>query len=192
MSQISKCPKLRVVLGYWEALGEVSELRYNNLLYSSSKRSYCSRTSIVLKCNLFCFVVLFLFKNKCVFCVILHNLELFWPLATCVRALRGFDTNSNETASRKVYTGPCWPLATTGACSRQSSRDQDVGWATQGTNTCVSRYRNALLKVNLLWIHGRTEAEKVIFSHTLTLCWKCRGTRRIVRMLLKSHFKISG
>ena len=41
MSQISKCPKLRVVLGYWEALGEVSELRYKNLLYSSSKRSYC-------------------------------------------------------------------------------------------------------------------------------------------------------
>ena len=42
MSQISKCPKLRVVLGYWEALGEVSEMRHNNLLYSSSKRSYCS------------------------------------------------------------------------------------------------------------------------------------------------------
>ena len=41
MSQISKCPKLRVVLGYWEALGEVSELRYKNLLYISSKRSYC-------------------------------------------------------------------------------------------------------------------------------------------------------
>ena len=41
MSQISKCPKLRAVLGYWEALGEVSELRYKNLLYSSSKRSYC-------------------------------------------------------------------------------------------------------------------------------------------------------
>ena len=43
MSQISKCPKLRVVLGYWEALGEVSEMRYNNLLYSSSQRSYCTR-----------------------------------------------------------------------------------------------------------------------------------------------------
>ena len=41
MSQISKCPKLRVVLGYWEALGEVSERRYKNLLYSSSQRSYC-------------------------------------------------------------------------------------------------------------------------------------------------------
>ena len=38
MSQISKCPKLRVVLGYWEALGEVSEMRYNNLLYSSSAK----------------------------------------------------------------------------------------------------------------------------------------------------------
>ena len=42
MSQISKCPKLRVVSGYWEALGEVSELRYKNLLYISSKRSYCN------------------------------------------------------------------------------------------------------------------------------------------------------
>ena len=50
MSQISKCPKLRVVLGYWEALGEVSEMRYNNLLYSSSKRSYCS-SSGWLKAN---------------------------------------------------------------------------------------------------------------------------------------------
>ena len=45
MSQISKCPKLRVVLGYWEALGEVSELRYKNLLYISSKRSYCMNRS---------------------------------------------------------------------------------------------------------------------------------------------------
>ena len=49
MSQISKCPKLRVVLGYWEALGEVSELRYKNLLYSSSKRSYCSAFSSLMQ-----------------------------------------------------------------------------------------------------------------------------------------------
>ena len=49
MSQISKCPKLRVVLGYWEALGEVSELRYKNLLYSSSKRSYCRAVDRILK-----------------------------------------------------------------------------------------------------------------------------------------------
>ena len=49
MSQISKCPTLRVVLGYWEALGEVSEMRYNNLLYCSSKRSYC--TILVKKDN---------------------------------------------------------------------------------------------------------------------------------------------
>ena len=42
MSQLSKCPILRVVLGYWEALGEVSELRYKNLLYSISQRSYCT------------------------------------------------------------------------------------------------------------------------------------------------------
>ena len=48
MSQISKCPKLRVVLGYWEALGEVSEMRYNNLLYSSSKRSYCITCSSIV------------------------------------------------------------------------------------------------------------------------------------------------
>ena len=42
MSQISKCPNITVILTYWEPLGEVSELRYKSLLYSSSKRSYCS------------------------------------------------------------------------------------------------------------------------------------------------------
>ena len=41
MSQISKCPKVTVVLTYWEASGDVSELRYKSLLYFSSKRSYC-------------------------------------------------------------------------------------------------------------------------------------------------------
>ena len=41
MSQISKCPKVTVILSYWEASGEVSKLRYESLLYSSSKRSYC-------------------------------------------------------------------------------------------------------------------------------------------------------
>ena len=41
MSQISKCPKITVVLGYWEALGEVSELSYKSLLYSTSVGSYC-------------------------------------------------------------------------------------------------------------------------------------------------------
>ena len=50
MSQISKCPKLRVVLTYWEALGEVSELRYKNLLYISSKRSYCNTFKHVSEC----------------------------------------------------------------------------------------------------------------------------------------------
>ena len=35
MSQISKCPKVTVVLTYWEASGEVSELSYN-LLFDSS------------------------------------------------------------------------------------------------------------------------------------------------------------
>ena len=43
MSQISKCPKVTVVLSYLEALGDVSELRYESLLYSSSKRSYCKK-----------------------------------------------------------------------------------------------------------------------------------------------------
>ena len=42
MSQISKCPKVTVILSYCEASGEVSKLRYESLLYSSSKRSYCS------------------------------------------------------------------------------------------------------------------------------------------------------
>ena len=44
MSQISKCPKALVILSYWEASGEVSKLRCKSLLYSSSKRSYCSTT----------------------------------------------------------------------------------------------------------------------------------------------------
>ena len=50
MSQISKCPKVTVILSYWEASGEVSKLRYKSLLYFSSKRSYCSR----LPCYVFC------------------------------------------------------------------------------------------------------------------------------------------
>ena len=41
MSQISKCPKVTVILTYWEAAGDVSELRYKSLLSFSSKRSYC-------------------------------------------------------------------------------------------------------------------------------------------------------
>ena len=43
MSQISKCPKDTVALTYWEASGDVSELRYKSLLYFSSKRSYCTQ-----------------------------------------------------------------------------------------------------------------------------------------------------
>ena len=46
MSQISKCPKVTVVLTYWEASGDVSELRYKSLLYFSSKRSYCSTLGV--------------------------------------------------------------------------------------------------------------------------------------------------
>ena len=34
MSQISNCPRVTVILSYWEASYEVSKLRYNNLLYS--------------------------------------------------------------------------------------------------------------------------------------------------------------
>ena len=41
MSQISKCPNVTVVLTYWEASGEVSELSYKSLLYSISVGSYC-------------------------------------------------------------------------------------------------------------------------------------------------------
>ena len=41
MSQISKCPKVTVVLTYWEASVEVSELSYKSLLYSTSVGSYC-------------------------------------------------------------------------------------------------------------------------------------------------------
>ena len=42
MSQISKCPKVTVILSYWEASGEVSKLRYKSLLYCTSVGSYCS------------------------------------------------------------------------------------------------------------------------------------------------------
>ena len=41
MSQISKCPNMGVVLTYWEALRDVSELSYTSLLYFSSNGSYC-------------------------------------------------------------------------------------------------------------------------------------------------------
>ena len=42
MSQITKCYKVTIVLTYWEASGEVSELSYKSLLFITSKRSYCS------------------------------------------------------------------------------------------------------------------------------------------------------
>ena len=42
MSQISKCPKVMVVLTYWEAIGEVLGLSYKSLLYSTSVGSYSS------------------------------------------------------------------------------------------------------------------------------------------------------
>ena len=45
MSQISKCPKVTVVLT-WEASGEVSELSYKSLLYSTSVGPYCSNDMI--------------------------------------------------------------------------------------------------------------------------------------------------
>ena len=41
MFQISKCPRVTVVLSYWEASGEVSKLSYKSLLFDSSRRSYC-------------------------------------------------------------------------------------------------------------------------------------------------------
>ena len=41
MSQISKCPRVTVILSYWEASGEVSKLRYKSLLYCVSVGSYC-------------------------------------------------------------------------------------------------------------------------------------------------------
>ena len=44
MPEISKYPIYTQLLVHWEALGEVSVLRYKNLLYSSSKRSYCSKS----------------------------------------------------------------------------------------------------------------------------------------------------
>ena len=52
MSQISKCPNMRVLLTYWEAPGEVSELSYKSLLYSTSVGSYCT-SSISQKLTVF-------------------------------------------------------------------------------------------------------------------------------------------
>ena len=54
MSQILKCPKITVVLSYWEALGEVSELSYKSLLYSTSVGSYCSYRISELASLFFC------------------------------------------------------------------------------------------------------------------------------------------
>ena len=42
MFQISKCPRVTVVLSYFEASGEVSKLSYKSLLFDSSRQSYCS------------------------------------------------------------------------------------------------------------------------------------------------------
>ena len=42
MFQISKCPRVTLVLSYWEASGEVSKLSYKSLLFDTSRRSYCS------------------------------------------------------------------------------------------------------------------------------------------------------
>ena len=41
ISKISKCPKVTVILSYWEASGEVSKPRYKSLLYFSSNGLYC-------------------------------------------------------------------------------------------------------------------------------------------------------
>ena len=41
MYQISKCPKVTIVLTYWEASVEVSELSFKSLLYFSSNGLYC-------------------------------------------------------------------------------------------------------------------------------------------------------
>ena len=46
MYKITKCYKVLVILTYWEASGEVSELSYKSLLSISSKRSYCSLDSM--------------------------------------------------------------------------------------------------------------------------------------------------
>ena len=57
MSQISKCPRVTVILSYWEASGEVSKLRYKSLLYCASVGSYCS--NIKDKGNTFLLIVRF-------------------------------------------------------------------------------------------------------------------------------------
>ena len=74
MSQISKCPRVTVVLIYWEASGEVSKLRYKSLLYFSSKQTIILYFLIIFLPRL-CQMVENQSMQQCtsVFCVILKS-----------------------------------------------------------------------------------------------------------------------
>ena len=69
MSQISKCPNMRVVLTYWEALRDVSGLSYKSLLYFRSNGSYC-RTSSHVDLNEV--------ENVKCFEEIIQNVNIYW------------------------------------------------------------------------------------------------------------------
>ena len=73
MSQISKCPNVTVVLTYWEASRDVSELSYKSLLYSTSVGSYCRGVSKGTECDR----LTALQSNT-----ILTNQQLCWKLYT--------------------------------------------------------------------------------------------------------------
>ena len=80
MSQISKCPKVTVVLTYWEASGDVSELRYKSLLCFSSKRSYCIHVVFSIGKQYVCVSVPAeqRIRLDCLF--VLTTIHLFWKV----------------------------------------------------------------------------------------------------------------
>ena len=80
MSQITKCPNVTVVLTYWEASVEVSELSYKSLLYSISVGSYCSTELLV------CFLTL---KEKHYFCTICRESIPFSELLKTLSSFSG-------------------------------------------------------------------------------------------------------
>ena len=78
-------PEVMVVLTYWEASGEFSELRYKILLYFSSKRSYCRCTSLIWFTSFTCFTCRCVptSQDVLIFIVLSPDLELLpgeiWP-----------------------------------------------------------------------------------------------------------------
>ena len=96
MSQITICYKVTVILTYWGASGEVSELSYKSLLSISSKRSYCSMPNCkhcfwkhLLSIWFLClYLYLYLFFSLSCICIALLN--LLWRKARRPNGKQGF------------------------------------------------------------------------------------------------------